>query len=199
MRARVTLAFTAPLALLAGCGETTPADESRVVPMDTQVPGLDEIAADPLPDVPQNALDQIQFAGTYSREAEDGAERLALDAAADTYTYTAPDGTVSTGSYRRMADNRRIELENIGGEPAYFSVADGAIFRLGSPDASADQITVSSQFRRDAARPGEPVARIGPTATSETVPTAPAPTDATPADTNSANTTSADTVPAPQN
>ncbi len=181
MRTFLTLAAAAPLALLAGCGETTPADESRAVPMDTQVPGLDEVAADPLPDVPQNALDEIQFAGTYSREAEEGTERLALDAADDTYTYTAPDGTVSTGSYTRMDDNRRLELEDIGGQPAYFSVADGAIFRLGSADASADQITVSSQFRRDAARPGEPVAPIAPTASSDIAPTAAGPTDTAPA------------------
>lgn len=148
MRSPIMLAAIAPLALLAACGRTTPADQTEALPMDNEVAKL-EMAAEPLPEVPENALDRIDFAGTYTREDSEGTERLTLDSAANTYEYTAPDGTTSSGSFIRLEDNRRIEIEDLDGEPGYFAIADGAVFRLGDADTSPDQITVTGQYRRD--------------------------------------------------
>ena len=142
------------LALLAACGETTPADQTEVAPMDAEVAELD-MATEALPEVPENALDEVDFGGAYVREGGEGNERLTLNPAEDTYEYAAPDGTVSSGSFTRMDDNRRLAIEDFAGEAAYFSVADGAIYRLDAADTPPDEITVTARYQRDESNPAE--------------------------------------------
>ena len=165
MRTFITLAAAAPLALLAACGETTPADQVAVEPMDAEVAELD-MSTEPLPEVPQDSLNSVNYAGTYSREGDGGTERLTLNADDDSYEYTAPDGTVRSGSYTRMDDNRRLAIEDFGGQAAYFSIADGSIYRLDDVDTPADRITVTQQYRRDDTSPAQ---ETGPGATVDNV------------------------------
>ena len=167
MRTFFTLTAAAPLVLLAACGETTPADESRVAPVDTEIAALDQSEAEPLPQV-ATSLDDVEFGGAYSLESPDGqSERLTLNSQDDTYEYTAANGTVTRGSYTRMDDNRRLSIEDFGGRPAYFAVADGELVRLENADTPADQITVASQrYRRDEAASAQ---ETGPGATTDNV------------------------------
>jgi len=162
MRTFITLAAAAPLALLAACGDTTPVEETEVVPMEAEVAELD-MASEALPEVPANALDQLEYSGTYVRERGDGIERVRLNAEDDSWEYTTPDGTVTSGTYTRMDDNQRLAIEDFDGEPAYFSVANGSIYRLDSIETPPDQITVTAQYRRDASDPGEQFRRGGST------------------------------------
>jgi hypothetical protein len=168
MRTFITLTAAAPLALLAACGETTSADESRPEPMEIEVAALEqaEPQADPLPSVPENALAEVDFGGTYARESADGTERLTLNPEDDSYEYTAPNGTVSRGSYTRLEDNRRLAIEDFAGEPAYFSIAEGSIFRLDAEDTPPNQITVTGQYQRDNTTAAQ---TTGPGATTDNV------------------------------
>lgn len=149
MRVAPTLTATAALALLAACGDTTPADQVEAVPMDAALAEL-EPRDDPLPEVPDEALTEIDFAGTYVRQNAAGTERLTLDPLVDNYEYVPSDGDEQTGSFSRMDDNRRIMIEDLGGRTAYFAIAENAIFRLPDADATADEISVAGQWRRDA-------------------------------------------------
>ncbi len=169
MRTFIALTAAAPLAMLAACGETTPADELTPEPMDAEIAALDRpepVIEGALPQVPENALEEVEFAGTYSREGDAGTERLTLDPADDTFEYTAADGTVSRGSYTRMDDNRRLSIEDFDGQTAYFSVAEGSLFRLDGADTPADQITVTGQYRRDNTTAAQ---TTGPGATTDNV------------------------------
>ena len=148
MRPLILLTAAVSLTLLTACGKTTPADEVAVAPMDAKVAELD-MSADPLAEVPENALNQIDYAGTYTRDSDLGSERLTLDPAEDSFEYTAPNGTVSRGSYTRMDDNKRLSFEDLDGRPAYFSVAEGSIYRLDDIDTPPDRISVTSQYLRD--------------------------------------------------
>ncbi len=150
------LAITAAAALLAGCGNTTPADEVQAVPMNTRISDLDP-DTDLLPEVPQDALDEVDFGGTYVRQAAEGMERISFDPLAGTYRYVAPSGAESTGAFQRMADNRRIQIKDMDGESAYFGVAEGAVYRLADADTRADQISAAMQYRRDPTATGQAI------------------------------------------
>lgn len=161
----LTLTAAAPLALLAACGETTPADQSKPAPMEAEVAELD-MASEALPAVPENALDQVDYAGTYTRDGDEGRERLTLNSQDNTYEYSGPDGSVTTGSYTRMDDNRRLAIEDFNGQAAYFSVANGSIYRLTDANTPPDEITVTAQYRRDDSNPAQ---ETGPGATVDNV------------------------------
>lgn len=166
MRHPISFTAAAPLALLAACGESTPVEETEVVPMENEVTELD-IAGEALPEVPENALDEVDFSGTYIREAAGGLERLTLNTDDDTYEYVAPDGTQTSGSFARMEDNRRIALEDLDNETVYFSVAEGSIYRLSNAESPADLVSVASQYLREEAAPAEetePESEAGQTA-----------------------------------
>ena len=98
----------------------------------------------------------MAFAGTYVREGVNGLERLTLDPQNDSYRYAAADGEVTSGTFQRLEDNRRIAIDDIDGEIAYFSIANGSIFRLTNAEAPASQTNVSSQYRLDESRAGPP-------------------------------------------
>lgn len=166
MRFSPYLAVAAPLALLAACGRSTPADEANAVPMRPDVAELDA-GAELLPNVPEDALESVDFAGAYTREAAGGTERMQLDPEADTWEFTAPDGTVTSGSFTRMGDNRRLAIEDFEGQAAFFSVAEGSIFRLADADTPPDEITVTSRYRRD--DDSNPAQATGPGATVDNV------------------------------
>lgn len=165
MRHLIILTASAPLALLVACGETTPVEETEIVPMDAEVAELD-MSAEPLPEVPENALDEVDFAGTYMREGAEGIERLTLYPADDRYEYAGADGRVTSGSFTRLEDNRRLSIEDFDGQAAYFSVADGSIYRLADADTPVDQITVAAQYRRSQSNPAQ---ETGPGATVDNV------------------------------
>ncbi len=138
----------AACALLAACGDTTPADQAEAVPMDAELAEL-EPRGDPLPVVPDEALTEVDFAGTYVRTDASGVSRLSLDPLVDNYEYVPSDGEEQTGRFTRMEDNRRILIEDLGGRAAYFAVAENAIFRLPSATSTADEISVAGQWERD--------------------------------------------------
>ncbi len=143
MRYVLILAAT-PLALLAGCAKSTPADEATPEPM---VAATETEAPVPvkLPTVPVNAVTTIDYPGTYSR----GTETLRLSSDKN-YVLTLPDGTVRTGSYTELADHQRIKLNNFeDGKPAWFSIANGAIYRLKNENTSPNEITVTAEYKRE--------------------------------------------------
>jgi len=157
MRKLLTLAAAAPFMMLAACGDTTPVEETEIAPMEAEVAELD-MASEALPEVPENALDVVAFSGTYVREGSGGTEQVRLDAENDTWEYTMPDDTVTRGTFTRLDDNQRLMIEDFDGEPAYFSVADGTIYRLDNAETPPDEITVTAQYRRDDRASAEPIA-----------------------------------------
>lgn len=150
---RITaLTAAAPLVLLAACGESTPVEETQVAPMDTGVAEVDRAAGD-LPEVPENALSQIAFGGAYVREGASGPERIVLDSSDDSWEFLIAGESVSSGSFTRMEDNRRIELDDFDGAPAYFAVAEGVIYRLDTLETPPSEISVAGQYRRAESEP----------------------------------------------
>lgn len=164
MRSLIVLTAAAPLALLAGCGDSTPAENAEPTPMPT-----DSIAAaepEPMPTVPADALANVDYSGAYTQSEDNGSTgRLTLNADSDSYDYTAADGSETSGNYTEMDDGRRIMIEDFDGRPAYFAIADGAIYRLPEADSSPDDITVTGMYRRDFA----PVPPHGPDASVNSV------------------------------
>ncbi|AKH43082.1 hypothetical protein FHS61_001218 [Altererythrobacter atlanticus] len=165
MRSLIALTVTAPMALLAACGEATPADEVEPAPMETAA--LEAAKPEPMASPPADALDSVDYSGTYTKPSENGSiERLTLNAEDDSYEYTAGDGRTSSGTYTRMDDNRRIMIEDFGGRAGYFTVADGAVYRLPEADSSPDEITVTGMYRRE----GQGVQSVAPDASTNSVP-----------------------------
>ena len=148
MRISIILPGVMSLAVLAACGRTVPADQADAEPVEAEVAQLD-MSSQALPEVPENALGTVDFAGTYVRDTDGAAEQLTLDPADDSYIYVAPDGEVYRGTFTRMDDNRRISIEDFNGQPAYFSVADGSIYLLDDVETPADRINVIAQFQRE--------------------------------------------------
>ena len=144
-------ALAAPLALaLAACGETTDVDD-RVVqtggvepPADVRLPQVDV----EYPQVPLDARGTVDYVGTYElRTADDQVSTIAL-AADDTYTWTAPDGTETSGSFTWGEDGSRILIERNGAPQAY-AVADGVLYTLPTADAPVDgERSAATTWRR---------------------------------------------------
>jgi hypothetical protein len=172
MRSIITLA-AAPLALLAACADSTPVDEVEPEPM-----AVDEVPVTiDLPEIPVNSLTTIDYPGVYSR---DGRTRLRLNAD-KTYELIQPDGTSASGAYSEMEDGSRIKLENFEGGPAWFSVGNGAIYRLPSESTPFSQITPEGEYKRE---PDRPAASVAPTSTASptATPTASSTASPTPAE-----------------
>lgn len=170
MRSLIVLA-AAPLALLAACADSTPVDEVEPEPM-----AVDEVPVTiDLPEIPANSLTTIEYPGVYSR---DGRTRLRLNAD-KTYELIGPDGTSVTGSYTEMPDGSRIRLEDFEGGPAWFSVGNGAIYRLPGENTPFGEITAEGEYKREPDRPtasATPTAAAspGPSPTATPIPTEPA-------------------------
>ena len=163
MRFGIAMAVTLPVALgLAACGDTTPAGEATPEPVEETAMPLDEVPVN-LPQVPANSLTTIKYYGNYSQDGEDGKSTLRLNED-DTYEYTAPDGTVTSGKYKRMDDNNRILIEDFDGKAGVFSIADGAIYRLENEDSMPSEITVEGMYRKD-----DTDMQGGPGATTNTI------------------------------
>ncbi|MXP40398.1 hypothetical protein GRI75_01900 [Altererythrobacter soli] len=169
MRSLIVLA-AAPLAMLAACADSTPVDEVEPEPM-----AVDEVPVTiDLPEIPANSLTTIDYPGVYSR---DGRTRLRLNAD-KTYELIRPDGTSVTGAYSELPDGSRIRLEDFDGGPAWFSVGNGAIYRLPSESTPFGEITAEGEYKRE---PDRPTASVSPSPTaSPTASPAAAPTPAEP-------------------
>lgn len=171
MRSIIILA-AAPLAMLAACADSTPVDEVEPEPM-----AVDEVPVTiELPEIPANSLITIDYPGVYSR---DGRTRLRLNAD-KTYELIRPDGTSVTGAYSEMEDGSRIRLEEFEGGPAWFSVGNGAIYRLPGESTPFGEITADGEYKRE---PDRPTATVAPTSTaSPTASSTPAEPAEAPAD-----------------
>lgn len=162
----LTILAAAPLALLAGCADSTPVDEVEPEPMATdEVPVTIE-----LPEIPANSLTTIDYPGVYSR---DGRTRLRLNEDM-TYELIRPDGTSVTGTFSEMEDGSRIRLEDFEGGPAWFSVGNGAIYRLPDETTPYNEITAEGEYKRELDRPTPAPAAPSPepTATPAATPAA---------------------------
>ena len=153
MRSLIILA-AAPLALLAACADSTPVDEVEAEPMATdEVPVTIE-----LPEIPANSLTTIDYPGVYSR---DGRTRLRLNEDM-TYELIRPDGASVTGTFSEMEDGSRIRLEDFEGGPAWFSVGNGAIYRLPDETTPYSEITAEGEYKREPDRPTPAVGAPSP-------------------------------------
>jgi hypothetical protein len=166
MRSLIILA-AAPVAMLAACADSTPVDEVEPEPMATdEVPITIE-----LPEIPANSLTTIDYHGVYSR---DGRTRLRLKEDM-TYELTRPNGTMTTGAYSEMEDGSRIRLEDFEGGPAWFSVGNGAIYRLPDESTPYSEITAEGEYKRE---PDRRTPSFEPPSPAPTATPTPTPTDA---------------------
>jgi hypothetical protein len=163
MRILITLTVAAPLALLAACGDSTPAEEPETASMESVADA--SATADASMPPPASSLEGVDFAGEYSLTDEAGTTSRISLRDDDTYDYTGPDGTTRSGRYSRTDDGNRLMIEDFDGQAGYFSVGDGALYRLPSAEASYDEITVTGMYRRENA----PVPENGPGATTDSV------------------------------
>jgi len=150
------LAFAAPLALgLAACGDTTEVDD-RVVdtPAEVETPPDVTLPKVPVeyPEVPLNARTTVDYAGTYELHNANG-EVSTIVLREDSYTWRAPDGTETSGSFTWGPENDRILIERAGETQAY-AVAQNVLYRLPSADAPADgERSEETTWRRSDATP----------------------------------------------
>lgn len=137
---RITLTVAAPLALaLAACGDSTPVDEATPEPIpEATVPVT-------LPSIPANSVVTIDYPGIYGQER---GNRLELNED-NTYTFTNTDEETISGTYEALEESNRIRLNDFDGEDVYFSVGNGAIYRLADEDAAYDEITTEGEFLRE--------------------------------------------------
>ncbi|RKF22555.1 hypothetical protein D6851_04875 [Altericroceibacterium spongiae] len=143
MRKIIPVLIAAPLAVaLSACGETTPADEATPEPVEADVPVT-------LPTIPVNSLTTIEYPGTYSKETEDGGIAHITLNGDDTYEYDPGDGNIVKGSYTRMEDGSRVQLEDFNGESAIFAVGTGAIYRMESADTPLTEVSEATMYSRD--------------------------------------------------
>jgi hypothetical protein len=133
------LAFAAPLALaLAACGDTTEVDDSAADTAEVETPADVTLPTVPVeyPEVPLNARTTVDYAGTYElRDADNQVSTIVLRE--DGYTWRAPDGTETSGSFTWGPENDRILIEREGETQAY-AVAENVLYRLPSADAPTD-------------------------------------------------------------
>ncbi|BBC71150.1 conserved hypothetical protein [Altererythrobacter sp. B11] len=132
----------APLALLAACGDSKPAEEAQT-----------EVAAAPaapaMPEVPADALDSVNYAGTYALTRINGSQaKVTLNPEDTSYKYVAANGKESEGKFSRV-DGNRIMIDDLDGKPGYFAIADGAIYYLPDADTGVDKVLISNMYRRD--------------------------------------------------
>ena len=147
MRRLIAVAAVAPFALLAACGDSTPAEQAAPEPMDTM--GLETPDPAAVTPVPENSLESVDFAGDYTMTGLDGSvSTITLNPDDDTFEYTAGDGTTSTGSFTRMDDGQRVMIDDIDGRPGYVAIGDGAIYRLPDADTGVDEIAVTGMYER---------------------------------------------------
>lgn len=147
---RTTFAIiAAPLALLGACGEARVSEEELEV--ERAGTGLENVAMDPadLPQPMENSLETVDYSGNYTMTGMDGSQtRLVLDQEAGTYTYYGVGQLETTGTIEELGGSR-IYLEDVAGRPAWFSVADGALYRLPTEDTPYDEVSTASMFLRD--------------------------------------------------
>ncbi len=150
MRASLIIAAAAPLALLAACGDARVGEEELA----TEEVGMGLETQPSLEDLPQpseNSLETVEYSGTYMMTGLDGSEtQLTLDQEAGTYTYIGPAGNETQGQFETL-DTSRILIEDFGGRPAYFSVADGALYRLAGEETAYDEVSAGSVMLRNGA------------------------------------------------
>lgn len=149
MRITTALLAAAPLALsLAACGESESVDEidasemdAAALPTPAPIEESEVLAAD--------AGATNDYVGSYSRSEEDGNTSSVRFNDDDTYEYTAPDGTRSSGRYTRN-ERGRLAIEDFDGTPGYFVLRDGDLVRLPELDQPDDEIVVEGSYARDA-------------------------------------------------
>lgn len=133
------LAFAAPLALaLAGCGDTTEVDDSAADTAEVEAPADVTLPTVPVeyPEIPLDPRTTVDYAGAYELTDANG-QVSTIVLREDTYTWRAPDGTETSGSFTWGPENDRILIER-GGETQAYAVAPNVLYRLPSADAPAD-------------------------------------------------------------
>ncbi|MWV26606.1 hypothetical protein [Aurantiacibacter rhizosphaerae] len=146
MRKFIAITAAAPLALLAACGDSEPADDMETAPVETTMAADDATATMPA-DGPATTLDDSgDFSGTYNMQGDDGTSRsVTLNSADDSYEYTAADGTTRTGNYTRMDDGYRLQIEDFDGSPGYFTFSNGDLVRLQNDANVEEGMTVQGE------------------------------------------------------
>ncbi|MGB3796452.1 MAG: hypothetical protein WA957_09140 [Alteraurantiacibacter sp.] len=146
MRKILVISAAAPLALLAACGDSEPAEDVDTTSVETTMPA-DDMSTTMAADGPATTLDESgDFSGTYSMQGEDGADRnVTLNSADDSYEYTASDGTTRTGNYTRMDDGYRLQIEDYDGSPGYFTFSNGELVRLQDDTTVNEGTTVQGE------------------------------------------------------
>ena len=150
MRRIITLTAAAPLALLAACGDSEPAEDIDTAPVETTIP--EETTAAMPADGPATTLDDSgDFSGTYAMQGEDGtSSSITLNSADDSYEYTASDGNTRTGNYTRLDDGYRLQIEDYDGSPGYFTFSNGQLVRLQGDTSVNEGMTVQGErYSRD--------------------------------------------------
>lgn len=163
MRNLFALTAIAPLALLAACGDAPVEDED--VALDPAGLGLEspDVAAADMPQPTENSVETVDYSGDYTFTGLDGSEStLTLDKEAGTYSYKGP-GIESSGTYETL-DGSRIAIEDFDGRAGYFSIADGALYRLADENTPYDTIEVNAMYRRN-----EGVPSVAPDASTNSV------------------------------
>lgn len=154
MRKLIALAAVAPLALLAACGDSGTTDEAAVTePMET---GLADTPTPASYAPPSDALDTMDYSGSYAFTGMDGSQStITLNSADNTYTYMAPGMTEArTGTYT-MANNR-IEVTDLDERgPGYFSVSNDALYRLADDSRAYSDTEGSTIYVRAQADDGQ--------------------------------------------
>lgn len=149
MRILIAITAAAPLALLAACGEPPVSQEDLVV--EGAGSGLAPDAIDPanLPQPTEDSLETVDFSGSYTMTGLDGSQtHLTIDKEAGTYEYSGIAGAEASGTFERLGGSR-IYMEDFAGRPGWFSVADGALYRLADENAPYDAVSAGSVFIRD--------------------------------------------------
>lgn len=155
MNISARLAFAAPLALaLAACGDTTEVDDSAIDTAEVEAPADVTLPTVPVefPEVPLDPRNTVDYAGTYELSDENG-QVSTIVLREDGYTWRAPDGTETSGSFTWGPENDRILIEREGETQAY-AVAQDVLYRLSSVDAPADgERSEETTWRRSDATP----------------------------------------------
>ena len=141
------LAATAPLALLAACGDDV--DDVEAPDTETATTMSTDTAADTATSenmVATRLDDASDASGTYTYTGADGsANELTVDTTAGTYSYRTTDGTERTGQYERSHDGYRFLVGDYNGGPAYFTFSNGELVRLSANRPITSEMVVEGE------------------------------------------------------
>lgn len=165
MHARFTFALAATAAFgLAACDNEPDVPDDRIVPVTESDPNAVDVNLPDVPieypEVPVNARETVDYAGSYGQPQAGGGTRTITLREDDTYTIREPSGTETEGTFNWYADNSRILIRR-DGENEIYAVADGALYRLPDENASTSGPRTEGQTYRRVIGPGGPMPATG--------------------------------------